>query len=665
MEPIKKKIYDLLSYCDFLTEQQKQLFLQEKYDVYYLAAFTHRSYDFRSNYELFEFKGDPSLNMAVSSYISQRFPNVISTDWLTKLKQDIVSSKYFGKLSEDYGLFELLRISPRDREMMNKHEDSQKLAVLDDLFESVFGVIVHVSDDQYPKGIGHYITYTIIKTMLDGIDIKLDWIGFVKPITLIKEIYDSYPKEENIEWAKNSTYKIFRNRNGGDSYIARIYFPDIDRNPNSIAFGSSSNEKDALAKAITYAITKSGIFQNKLVIPNPYTIEKKNLKKEPQTVEPEEVSSIQIKMIPEFIEHTKKFMARMGLAKDQISYITRSNIEMLELYMCLFSSSSEQYIEKIYETTRYDSVSFINSLASEYVMAGVDMVNATVTEYILTERKKGYISEDAFAIVVPTNFKTFLAKSHEENRYKVFNVHALSHKRINETFSAYLFGLCKLMTKHIAPGFGYYVVSVWITKRFKKVDNSIDPNKQPTQTEKEYKGELIRAFTVLNWGSLNEQSGAIEYETERISEPGAKIEMFDHKIKIYGFPRGVRTLLGTGVARNKRLAEKQASEEAMQYLIERGLYTMKKKNIVEPQGYINNLKRTQQPVVQTKQKKGNAKSFKEPKDSKDLKNMSKRSQDIMSTVVTQPKTSGDCECYIRMTPQSPKKNTSNIKVMIF
>lgn len=106
------------------------------------VAFTHKSYtnekmvgNFES-YERYEFLGDAVLELAVSKYLFEHYPEK-SEGELTKIRASLVCEYTLSKIARDLGYGEYGRFSKGERNTGGPSRDS----ILCDMFESVLGAI--------------------------------------------------------------------------------------------------------------------------------------------------------------------------------------------------------------------------------------------------------------------------------------------------------------------------------------------------------------------------------------------------------------------------------------------------------------------------------------------------------------------------------------------
>lgn len=154
----------------------------------YSIAFTHKSADPENNYEFLELLGDISANRNIVWYFSNRFPEINcpqGTDVLSRLKIKYISKKTYGNIGKRMGFWDFVTIDKKLREVA-------MIKTLEDVFEAFIGATEKVMDAKFTIGVGTSITYDIIKSFLDEMNISLDYDSLYDPKTRLKEFIDRY-----------------------------------------------------------------------------------------------------------------------------------------------------------------------------------------------------------------------------------------------------------------------------------------------------------------------------------------------------------------------------------------------------------------------------------------------------------------------------------------
>lgn len=168
-------------YIDRLCGKEENMILFEQ-------AFTHSSINEKDNYEFFEIIGDVTCNKIIVWYLKERFPELQNAEGvkvIARLRINLVSRKSFSMIAKKIGFDEFIRC---DKEIMEQKEKS----ILEDVFESFFGVTEYLLDQEIYSGSGYGICYRIMKNILDTITISLRYEDLYDPITRLKETFDYY-----------------------------------------------------------------------------------------------------------------------------------------------------------------------------------------------------------------------------------------------------------------------------------------------------------------------------------------------------------------------------------------------------------------------------------------------------------------------------------------
>ncbi len=156
----------------------------------YTQAYTHPSVDPENNYESLEILGDSVINQCIVWYLYRRFPKLnhpLGVKVIARLKINLVSKQQFFEIARDLGMWDFIRADAETRQTKMK-------PTLEDVLEAFFGA-TGLLLDQVKTGLGNVVSYKIIKTLLDRIDISLRYEDLYDPITRLKETIDFYKGE--------------------------------------------------------------------------------------------------------------------------------------------------------------------------------------------------------------------------------------------------------------------------------------------------------------------------------------------------------------------------------------------------------------------------------------------------------------------------------------
>ena len=269
------------------------------------TAFHHSSYDSTNNYEIMEFTGDARIDSIIAKYVHRRFPQITKEGVLSKIKHKLKSGKQLGQFGHDMGFFKFIRfnpspgkkgafsslikthwrekmIDPKDvtshmvREKMIELEESTEdfleefeeyTAFTEDVFEAFIGTTLEVIDSEEPDGVAEAVTYNIVTSFLDTVNIELtrEWTG--DPISRLKEmLYD--PKSRELQekygkkdpgWSIAKSIEYRTNEKTGIQTSIIWWYPKgdqkaIERNRVELARGEARSKKLAGKRAATEAI---------------------------------------------------------------------------------------------------------------------------------------------------------------------------------------------------------------------------------------------------------------------------------------------------------------------------------------------------------------------------------------------------------------------------
>jgi dsRNA-specific ribonuclease len=195
---------------------------------YQSIVFTSSEFDAEQNYQLFEFLGDSVINTFIPFYFYRRYPQLhcsTGVKVLNRLKANHVSKKSLSSIAERLGFWPHIRCL--------QSEESNRAALLEDVFEAFFGFTVHLLDEKYMNGVGHGIVYDILKDIFDEIDVSLEYDDLYDAKTRLKELFD-----------KNKALGKFEQRNDDERNITTINYTIVTREGvrKDIILGRSEGE---------------------------------------------------------------------------------------------------------------------------------------------------------------------------------------------------------------------------------------------------------------------------------------------------------------------------------------------------------------------------------------------------------------------------------------
>ena len=140
------------------------------------------------NYEIYETIGDAVFKNFISFYISERFGYFFSSKdvkILAKIKIKYGSNEEFAPMSKELGFLPFITASKLEL-------NTDKLKLLEDVFESFFGATCYILDSTFRIGVGYSICYDILKYIFDKKDIPFIYSELNDPISILKEFFDTH-----------------------------------------------------------------------------------------------------------------------------------------------------------------------------------------------------------------------------------------------------------------------------------------------------------------------------------------------------------------------------------------------------------------------------------------------------------------------------------------
>lgn len=169
-----------------LKEEYMELFLQDDCIEIYGQAFTSSTADTQNNYEVFEQLGDISINKFIVWYSYRRFPQLLcpeGVEIVSKIRIKYGAKDSFSDIAGKLGFWPYISATENQRQ-------SQKKILLEDTFESFFGVTEYLIDLKIRQGVGYSIIYDILNSVFSDVPISLRYEDLVDNITKLKELFD-------------------------------------------------------------------------------------------------------------------------------------------------------------------------------------------------------------------------------------------------------------------------------------------------------------------------------------------------------------------------------------------------------------------------------------------------------------------------------------------
>lgn len=206
-ESFRNMIADILSKSN-IKPKYIELLLNEDGMRLYSKIFTHESIDPNNNYEFYETLGDSTANKCIVWYLSRRFPQLNCPEGvkvISRLKIHLVSKDTFFAFAQSLNMWNFISATSDIRQTKMKK-------VLEDVFEAFIGATELLADEKIKQGVGYTIVYNIISTILDSVDISLEYEVLFDAKTRLKEIFDKFKERiGKIEYdaVRGETDKLF------------------------------------------------------------------------------------------------------------------------------------------------------------------------------------------------------------------------------------------------------------------------------------------------------------------------------------------------------------------------------------------------------------------------------------------------------------------------
>jgi dsRNA-specific ribonuclease len=117
---------------------------------------------------------------------------------MARLKIHLVSKETFFGFSQSLGIWPFISA-------MSDIRQTKMKSVLEDVFEAFIGATELLLDEKIKRGVGYSIIYNIIESLLDSVDISLQYEVLFDAKTRLKEIFDKFAKQGIGKLEYNST----------------------------------------------------------------------------------------------------------------------------------------------------------------------------------------------------------------------------------------------------------------------------------------------------------------------------------------------------------------------------------------------------------------------------------------------------------------------------
>jgi dsRNA-specific ribonuclease len=238
--PFRTLLSKLLEKGD-VSKEYIDVLLQPSSLQQFSVAFTHETAHPSQNYELLETLGDQTANKCILWYFSKRFPHIFcpqGSDIITRIKIKYIQSDSFSEISDKLGFWDYISMNMETRNGDKRHK------ILEDVFESFIAVVETILDSNYKIGVGYSVCFQLISTIMDEMNVSIDYLSLNNPITILKEIFDKLISSgQRDPQPKDSREHIPKYIQTGDGYNVYDRFKG-----QMILIGSGNGKTPELAK---------------------------------------------------------------------------------------------------------------------------------------------------------------------------------------------------------------------------------------------------------------------------------------------------------------------------------------------------------------------------------------------------------------------------------
>jgi dsRNA-specific ribonuclease len=248
--PKKKDLIARLSYLmyDILGDEGREAV--EKEESTYVLAFTHKSVNPVSNYDVLEAYGDGFLKGSYM-WILESTPGIISADQITKTADHYGGREILAEIAETLGLVQYINIDRSKGTDKKAKPVKLDVKVKSDIIESLIGAIAFSHERLYGKGAGDRAVNTFVSKIYEGytIDVQGYAKAYTSPIQLIN--LEMLGKRLNTKLLTNETSTINGNVVHKLLYNGQIIGVGIvPRSPNDKEVSEDLAKKQAYRDAV-------------------------------------------------------------------------------------------------------------------------------------------------------------------------------------------------------------------------------------------------------------------------------------------------------------------------------------------------------------------------------------------------------------------------------
>lgn len=215
------------------------VFSEKMFNKYFIPALTTSEYD-KNHLKYLKFYGIVYARQSIITTLLTSYPflrNNIFTGWISKIRLEFTSKKYYTKLFDKLNLLEFVGCTEYDIHITNIEQTKN------DVFLAFIGACVSILEDLYPnKNIGSLISEKLIISLTKDIPIPLDYFDIVDSTTIINN------------YKKKCPYIQFNNEGGFNKFNRQIFRSTVYSYNNIIGVGYSYSLKQSRHNSAYQAI---------------------------------------------------------------------------------------------------------------------------------------------------------------------------------------------------------------------------------------------------------------------------------------------------------------------------------------------------------------------------------------------------------------------------
>lgn len=197
-------IFELLKKTTKINTKKIHAWTSPKYYNMWRISRTHSTFSNQS-YEQIELVGDKLFNSLVSLYFSDKHPDVVNTEWLTKIQNKMHSAEFVMQIGYSMGIYKFILIEPDKWHLHTEtplskrnmgitgvwyNENWKKL--LTDMVEAFTGTLFKIVRQEEGNliGVAYEVISQVIFPFIERIPFSMNIYDLVDQVTLLKESMD-------------------------------------------------------------------------------------------------------------------------------------------------------------------------------------------------------------------------------------------------------------------------------------------------------------------------------------------------------------------------------------------------------------------------------------------------------------------------------------------